>query len=273
MTKNIIKILDFKVKIYYNSSMGYFVPIYIKIKEGNIMIKNKICKILVSIIITTMIIATVGQTAVFASKKTENKTLTLSNTRWVKNGSGTYIEKGAYSLNTGSNYPIFQIVSKSGNDVNGTNFYCIKGKLGDTWGNPNNSIGEEVVYNTSYDFATDKTEIGNLSKAGYANTVSNNYGPIMWIFDNMYTEGGITTTQLLNNAGIVYGPNPQYPTKTDWHYDSEELVWEYGYEGYKVGEEDVILQTEEIEAIQQAAIWHFTNSGDSEFDFNIQEVK
>ena len=235
------------------------------------MIKNKICKIIVSIMLTVMMITIVGQTIVLAAKKTENKTFVLDSVRKVKNSSGEYIDKGEYKLNTGTNYPIFQIVSKNGNTITGTNYYCLKAKLGETWSDPEYSVGEEVTYNTTYDLATDKTEILGLSNNDYANTVRNNYGPLMWILDNMYTDGGITTTQLLNNAGIVYGTNPVYPSKTDWHYNSEEQVWQYGYEGYTVNGEDVILQVEDIEAVQQAVIWHFTNAGESEFDFTIAE--
>ena len=235
------------------------------------MIKNKICKILVSIMLAVMMITIVGQTIVLAAKKTESKTFVLDSVRKVKDSSGEYIPKGEYKLNTGTNYPIFQIVSKNGNTITGTNYYCLKAKLGETWSDPEYSVGEEVTYNTTYDLATDKTEISSLPNNDYANTVRNNYGPLMWILDNMYTDGGITTTQLLNNAGIVYGANPVYPSKTDWHYNSEEQVWQYGYEGYTVNGEDVIIQVEDIEAVQQAAIWHFTNAGESEFDFSIAE--
>ena len=65
--------------------MGLFVLIYIKIKEGNIMIKNKICKVLACLVVALMIFTTVGQTAVYAAKKTESKTFVLSNKRKVKN--------------------------------------------------------------------------------------------------------------------------------------------------------------------------------------------
>ena len=235
------------------------------------MIKNKICKVLACLVVALMIFTTVGQTAVYAAKKTESKTFVLSNKRKVKNNNGEYIDKGEYKLNTGSDYPIFQIISKNGTEITGTNYYCLKAKLGDTWGDPNNSVGFDVTANTSYDLVEDKTEIGALSNEKYANIVTNNYGPVMWILDNMYTENGLTTTQLLNNAGIVYGANPEYPTLTNWHYDSDELVWQYGFAGYTVDGEDIVLDVADIQAIQQAAIWHFTNSGDSEFDFNIPE--
>ena len=238
------------------------------------MIRNKICKILVVMIIMAMSVTIVGQTVVFAAKKTENKTFILSSIRKVKNNDGEYIDKGNFKLNTGTDYPIFQIisvVSPENKTITGTNYYCLKAKLGDTWGDPNNSSGTDITANTSYDLVEDKTEIGALPNTNYANIVSNNYGPVMWILDNMYCEGGLTTTQLLNNAGIEYGPNPVFPTLTDWHYNSDELVWQYGYSGYTVDGEDVIIDVAEIEAVQQAAIWHFTNAGDSEFDFNISE--
>ena len=235
------------------------------------MIKNRIHKILVIMIIAVMASIIIGPTAILAAKKTENKTFSLSSTRKVKNSNGEYIDKGQYKLNTGSDYPIFQIISLNGTTITGTDYYCLKAKLGDTWGDPNNSAGERITANTSYDLAEDKTEIGALPNTNYANIATNNFGPVLWILDNMYTEGGITTTQLLNNAGIEYGPNPVYPTLTDWHYNSEERVWQYGYSGYTVDGEDVIIDVAAIQAVQQAAIWHFTNAGDSEFDFNIAE--
>ena len=109
--------------------MGLFVLIYIKIKEGNIMIKNKICKVLACLVVALMIFTTVGQTAVYAAKKTESKTFVLSNKRKVKNNNGEYIDKGEYKLNTGSDYPIFQIISKNGTEITGTNYYCLKAKV------------------------------------------------------------------------------------------------------------------------------------------------
>ena len=112
MTKNIEKTLDFKVEIYYNSSMGCFAPINIEIKEGKIMVKNKIYKILISIIILIMMFTIIGKTITLAEVKTEDIDLALSGVRVIKNGT-SYDSSStrAYALNTGSNHQIYQIVS------------------------------------------------------------------------------------------------------------------------------------------------------------------
>ena len=62
------------------------------------MIKNKICKVLACLVVALMIFTTVGQTAVYAAKKTESKTFVLSNKRKVKNNNGEYIDKGKTKL-------------------------------------------------------------------------------------------------------------------------------------------------------------------------------
>ena len=74
------------------------------------MIKNKICKVLACLVVALMIFTTVGQTAVYAAKKTESKTFVLSNKRKVKNNNGEYIDKGEYNY-----YPRIKTVDRKKN--------------------------------------------------------------------------------------------------------------------------------------------------------------
>ena len=141
------------------------------------MIKNKICKIIFSIVIVAMAIAIVGQTVVFAA---DNITAKLSKTRWIKNSNNEYTNtEKAYALNSGNAHPLFQILSVDGTDkVIGTNYYCLNASKGSTW--MSNNVGEKVVFDKSYDLVAQKDEIADSSLVNtYKSVVSTNYGKLM----------------------------------------------------------------------------------------------
>ena len=258
------------------------------------MIRKVISKILIIAIMVTMVVATVGQTSVNATKKTENITLALSKARVIKNGN-SYENKDAYALNTGSNHPIYQIVKLENNQTTGTNFLCLNATRGVTWNN--NTVGTGVIYDTSYDLATDKSAIAGLT-AAYNNVAGTHYTQIMWLLDNIligdYTDEDID--DFLANAGIVYEDrggsfNGAALGKT-YYFDetkikaknsssafadtSSELYSQlYGNSAGKGGyyyadstgaKKDVKLSKELIEAVEQAAVWYFTNNGNTEYD-------
>ena len=258
------------------------------------MIRKVISKILIIAIMVTMVVATVGQTSVNATKKTENITLALSKARVIKNGN-SYENKDAYALNTGSNHPIYQIVKLENNQTTGTNFLCLNATRGVTWNN--NTVGTGVIYDTSYDLATDKSAIAGLT-AAYNNVAGTHYTQIMWLLDNIligdYTDEDID--DFLANAGIVYEDrggsfNGAALGKT-YYFDetkikaknsssafadtSSELYSQlYGNSAGKGGyyyadstgaKKDVKLSKELIETVEQAAVWYFTNNGNTEYD-------
>ena len=248
------------------------------------MIKNKICKIILSITVAIMMIAIVGTTVIFAADSTTAK---LSKTRWIKNSNNEYTNtEKAYALNSGNSHPLFQILSIDGTDkVTGTNYYCLNASKGATW--MTNNVGEKVVFDKSYDLVAQKDEIANSSLVNtYKNVVSTNYGKLMWVLDNMYKEDGLTIEQLLANAGIVKGDTEQESPYIDgtihaYYYDSTvnpsskfstDINSDNRFYGNAItkgyyyidnGEvKDVILSKELVEAVQQAVIWYFTNNSE-----------
>ena len=248
------------------------------------MIKNKICKIIFSIVIVAMAIAIVGQTVVFAA---DNITAKLSKTRWIKNSNNEYTNtEKAYALNSGNAHPLFQILSVDGTDkVIGTNYYCLNASKGSTW--MSNNVGEKVVFDKSYDLVAQKDEIADSSLVNtYKSVVSTNYGKLMWVLDNMYKEDGLTIEELLANAGIVKGDTKQESPYIDgtihaYYYDSTvnpnskfstDISSDNRFYGNAVtkgyyyldnGEvKDVLLSEELVEAVQQAVIWYFTNNSE-----------
>ena len=240
------------------------------------MIQNKILKIFISIVVAIFMILGISQNIVFAGTDI-NMTIKLSRERYVKDSSGVYQKKNAYVLNTGSDHPVYQIAAYNGDEIIATNVYCLNATEGYTW--TNGIIGQSVSYNKAYDLVDETDKIGSLDSI-YSDILNEDiYSQVMWIIDNMYTENGTTVEELLNKAGIVYGTNPVYPSIEDWHYNSRTEVWPYGYSGYHYTYNDtrysVVLSEEEVEVVQQAAIWYFTNyiaKGDEEYNCYTDEI-
>ena len=259
------------------------------------MIRKTISKILLILIMVTMVIGALGQTSVRAAKKTESITLALSKARVIKNGT-SYEDKGAYALNTGSNHPIYQIVKLENGSKAGTNFLCVNATRGVTWNN--NTVGTGVTYDTSDDLATDKSAVAGLT-AAYNNVAGTYYTQIMWLLDNIllgtdYTSSDVN--ELLAKAGIVYedrgGSFNGGPVGKAYYFDETKIkainsssafadtdsdlyLQLYGNSAGKGGywyadqngaKKDVKLSKELIEAVEQAAVWYFTNHGNTEYD-------
>ena len=266
------------------------------------MIRKVISKIVIIAIIATMIITTVGQTLVNAANTNDHVTLALNKARLIKNNNGEYEPKGIYALNTGANHPIFQIVEIDNGNVAGTNFLCVNAEKGRTWNMTNpDSINfgndNQVDFDTSYDLATDKSEIENLIES-YNNIAGANYNKIMWLLDNIligdYTDEDVK--DFLNRAGIVYVDKGAtfsgQPVGKAYYFDSSKIqavnsnsafanttsdLYRYlygngaGRGGYIYKDEngtrqDVLLPKELIEAVEQAVIWNLTNNNSTEFN-------
>ena len=248
------------------------------------MIRKTISKILIIAIMVTMVIGALGQTSVSAAKKTESITLALSKARVIKNGT-SYEDKGAYALNTGSNHPIYQIVKLENGNKAGTNFLCVNATRGVTWNN--NTVGTGITYDTSYDLATDKSAIAGLT-AAYNNVAGTYYTQIMWLLDNIligdYTEDDVD--EFLAKAGIVKGEIQELNGSVESYYFDETKIKSvnsssafantssdlylqlygnpitkgYYYKNINGEKVDVRLSKELIEAVEQAAVWYFTNN-------------
>ena len=161
--------------------------------------------------ILLIIFTLLGQTFVYAATSVDIK---LSKTRII-NDNGTYVEKKAYALNTGSNHPIFQIISTDGTSKK-TNYLCLNATKGSTW--TSESVGTPVTYDSVYDMVKDKNQIQNLVET-YSATVGTYYNQLMWLLDNVTIGSSDDATELLAKAGIVYGSTGGTKNIEAYYYD------------------------------------------------------
>ena len=147
--------------------------------------------------------------------------------------------------------PIWNIMKAD--DLNGTgevvssNIYCIKASHGVTW-NTNGNPSKWVEYNQNYDVPL---------KEGTVSTVANDVlfgeaeykNEILWIIDHLYVPGESDFNKYLNEAEIYYD---DYDEGYSYVGSNENFSSDSFAE--TVTEDDII-------AVQQAAIWYFTNGG------------
>ena len=208
------------------------------------MIQSKFKKMLFSLMLIFVMVFALGQNFIYAVKNGPITVLS-SPERYIENG-GVFTATKEYNI--GMDTHIYQISSVNGTTRTAINFYCLNGEL--TPGN---------TYQVGYDMITEKNTIAGLTTA-YSNTVSDEiYPQLMWIFDHMYIKGSMTVDEILAKAGIVYKEDGYY-------YDLDDKIWRWGSSGgYKYRDSstseivDVKLSEDEVEAVQQAAIWYFTN--------------
>ena len=210
------------------------------------MTQKKVKKIILTTVLIGIMLFGIFQNMAYAFTSA-NIQIRDSEKRIVKDKTtGEYIEKQAYIMQRqGYNSKIlWQLyeASVTGNPSNeiievlNTNYYCLNGEY---------KAGNE--YTKGYNMVSEKGEIASLSGEYdeiYKNVVDQKiYTQLMWILDNMFIDGGpLTIEELLENAGIV-------KENDIWISD-----WAYGSEGYSE-----ILSQEEVESVQEAALWYFTN--------------
>ena len=137
---------------------------------------------------------------------------------------------------------IWQIVKYS-NAASNTyvpgNYYCVRAGLGFS------DTNTKAEYTISYDFKTEKAEIASSGNSVLQNLVNSSYyNNLLALTDLVYLKGVSTEaekTALLNAAGI-------------YAYDEEH---DYGYEN--------LITDSDIEVVQQAAMWYYTNHDDTAF--------
>ena len=145
---------------------------------------------------------------------------------------------------------IWKVVSYSSKDdtnINYSNaFYCLRAELGFGLSNGNQDVTKEKrQYNVKHDMKTEKTTaLEKLKKInGMSNIDETTYNKILWLLDNMYikgTEGAEEyKKQLLLTCDIIS--------------DSEEPS-------------DAYIQDEDIEVVQQLALWYFTNNDSNNYN-------
>ena len=120
---------------------------------------------------------------------------------------------------------------------NSVDYYCVKAGVGFR------NTGDKATYNVSYDFKTDKETISQTQNTVLKSLVADEaYYKILAITDLMYIPQESTLeerTELINSA--------------------------LAYAGIDVDEFAIEIKDTDIEAVQQAALWYFTNYDDELF--------
>ena len=249
------------------------------------MKKSRKTRILLSIMILLAMFTMLGQNIVLATEnRNDHAELRLSRTRWVNAGT-THTEAKAYALNTGTNHPVFQVLSTSGTNK-ATNYICLNAEKGASW--YNNSIGTAANYNVSYDLVADKDMINTKLTSAYKTATGSNYTQIMWILDQIPAGTNFNVDTILAKAGIKYGQTGGIDNGqpiSAYYYDFDNLTvpsvfavedtalnnnlygntygnaMGYSYINTSGSQVQVKLSKELIEVVEQAAIWYFTNGG------------
>ena len=157
------------------------------------------------------------------------------------------------------------------------------------------SIDTIANYTHYYDLdsTVDQKQLSSLESYNEYKEVSKYSRQIMWILDNMYVyseDSGLTQEEnntnnkrgieaIMAKAGIVYGDtgatrqganiysyygdedNNQYYSKykSNTLYANRYANGGYYYTDSKGNQVDVLLSAEQVEVVEQAAIWYFTN--------------
>ena len=148
---------------------------------------------------------------------------------------------------TGSNasaavlWNIVQYSNASGDGPTNSNVYCIKADVGFTDGTSTQLIQE---YNLEFDMYTERDAIAavDVNSSGILNGLVNggHYSELLALANLIYIPGestGQEREQLLNKSGVL------------------NIQRDYSV----FGDENYNITDEEIEAVQQAVIWYFTN--------------
>lgn len=214
---------------------------------------KKVIGMLIVILMLATMLCTVCTTATAVEASAQNETkaassyvLGITNVREAQNGK----KGGAYGIGTKSdgtpNKKVWKIVSYESGKINYDNaFYCVKAEHGFGGFTTSTSDSGRKTYDTSFDMKTQSsdvlTRLNAINKAiNKAEISQETYNKMMWIIDNMYlpkAEGAEATKQaLMEAAGVTE------------------------YTGY-----GVLLTDDDIEVIQQLALWYFTNADDENY--------
>lgn len=198
---------------------------------------KKVIGMLITILMLALVVCTIVPTKTYAAAASYE--LGIRNVR----ESGEAYGIGDLKSDKTPEKKVWKIVSYSNNNINYDNaFYCIKAEHGFVDNNSTTSV-ETIrrTYNVKLDMKTQSSDVINKLNAintaiGDTQLSQETYNKIMWIIDQMYLPKASSATQdktaLLNAARIT---NP-------------------------------ILTDDDIEVVQQLALWYFTNPNDSKYN-------
>lgn len=169
----------------------------------------------------------------------------------------------SYKAETGAEY----------NDYSKTNLYCLKAGAGFYNDDGQSDAGIRKTYSALCDLR--EKEVMSNSTHTYVKELANSnyYNKVLYLVDNLYIKGTSTTADietLLEKVGIykcsrlpelgieVTDIDNNYYYVSGQEYDYSDYIY---YGSLDKGGYTTILTIDDIMAIQQAAIWHFTNGG------------
>ncbi len=215
-----------------------------------------------------------------SSVRAETKDLSI-----VQNREATNL---AYRINIGGQETdIWKIIEVKNNQTNfdkfRNNIYCIRGGVG--FGNGvNNAITTKTYTYVSdmknVDSSKDTSLLKELNvnvknvkmctgidtsdsskiKPVYTTVPYNNYNAILWLFDNMYLPKLTKLTDEGTSSSVIDAMKKEMKTNLLKAAFSKYEGYVDFSEGAKPIEEQLELTDDDIEVIQQLALWHFTNN-------------
>lgn len=202
----------------------------------------KVKKLLLSIALTIFAVLLLIDTKAYAA--TGNWKLGVVKVRQgitTENGTEVTTTRYSYELNT---KPVLKIVDKTTGTADYRNaIYCLK--AGQGFGSDNDTIAD-VVYNTYYDMVTEKSQVNSIIKLSDAN-----YGSVLWLLDNIYLpkQTPIEKREQARNQLLQNAFESEFSNINSFFYD------------WKVNE--LYITDDDIEVIQQWALWYFTNASET----------
>ena len=161
------------------------------------------------------------------------------------------LRKSGFGYRAGQNKNIWKIVEatdSSGSVISyDSAIYCIKGGPG--FGSENYT--EEIKHYTQYFDMKDPDSIPSPYIEALPAPNSTEYKALLWLLEHIYVPASENATSEEITQAREY---KQQLLEASYDYDQEQygLLSDWGY-----------LTDDDIEVVQQIAIWHFTNEGDS----------
>jgi len=176
--------------------------------------------------------------------------LSLSKTN--ENGNGYALDMNSQGGEGKYIWSIMSSQSSSSELVQASNIYCIKAEYGESWAE-DPSI--RVKYNKSYELPLEQQSEQDVANEVLMKEYKNQ---ILWLIDHLYIEGESNLSTYLKDAGIIFEEGYGYSYVPSEGHDYTNIVSTDTY-AETVLEDDII-------AIQQAALWYYTNYSDQVYN-------
>ena len=190
---------------------------------------------------------------------------------------------GNPTVSTGDGKTIWNLVSytdsnfTSINDFSKSNLYCLKAGAGFYNENGQSDENAKKTYTRLCSISDKETMSASTHKYVKELADGENYNKVRWLLDNMYIKGESTELdkkKILYEAGIAQASDEGEKVLNG---EGEYYYFAGGeYDYYATGDVDIgtiakggysnILTDEDLVAMQQAAIWYYTNGDDTAYD-------